>query len=141
MTANIHETKTPQDLNQFQSEHSWLLIADGPTLSSFHDRWERSRALPGTFWGGGQNGLWKYYKNGLPEDTPDYSVSVSLGCTCPDAGHRAPMGWCKHRLAVWILESNLKRGIVETALRAQDGQLADLFTPKTQDRFPLREAA
>jgi hypothetical protein len=31
-----------------------------------------------------------------------YVVHLEHGCTCPDYSTKAPFGWCKHRLAVWL---------------------------------------
>jgi hypothetical protein len=36
-----------------------------------------------------------------------YAVHLEHGCTCTDASTRAPFGWCKHRLAVWLYIQNM----------------------------------
>ena len=38
------------------------------------------------------------------EAEPGRFYRVNGTCDCPDFGHRAPQGWCKHRLATALVE-------------------------------------
>ena len=111
----VHGTATPE-YSQFCREHRWTLMLPEKELTGFMARWERAQELPGKFYGGG-NGNWGYYKPGQGSGPGAYTTSLE-GCTCPDAARegRAPGGWCKHRLALWIYDRRLQRimsGIVE----------------------------
>lgn len=106
-------TQSMKVQDQFAREHKWLLLADGPTMGQFYARWNRAEELPGIFYGGG-DGVWDYHKEILLRGQPGaYVVSVH-GCTCPDASNRAPNGWCKHRIRVWIIDRHLRRLAAET---------------------------
>lgn len=37
-----------------------------------------------------------------------YTVSLATGCNCPDGTTKAPFGWCKHRLAVWLYVQHME---------------------------------
>jgi len=37
------------------------------------------------------------------QEDPAIFYSVNGTCTCPDAQYMAPLGMCKHRLAVWMI--------------------------------------
>jgi len=130
-------------IKQFELENTWLLMADSATLAAFYARWERAGGLPGAFYGGGERAIpaWGYWKDPTTsEEAPaDYRVSVHW-CSCPDAISRAPNGWCKHRIAVWILDRHLRK-LASDIVRSDEDKLADLFAAQKPDRFPLRKAA
>jgi hypothetical protein len=52
-----------------------------------------------------------------------YAVTSEHHCSCPDAANRAPGGWCKHALAVLLVER------VEAAEAADTAALLAHFSP------------
>src|ERR671918_1190802 len=81
----------------FCNTHSWTKVIDAKGVADLMKRWDRAcelsechvtaRAID-------------YQVTSQTDPNKVYIVSLEKGCTCPDASSRAPMGWCKRRLAV-----------------------------------------
>jgi len=93
----------------WQAYINWY-IWDAPTQAALQARWERAIAiLNGEPW-------YSHILNDQEKEPQTYIIPANTGraagylyyqttayrCTCPDATSNAPLGWCKHRIAVWL---------------------------------------
>ena len=93
-------------------EYPYLQALDEKSTIALYQRMARAEELPGHFYRPGSPiGIIGYIKppfrqpDGHGKNAPDYILTIDDGCTCPDADPddgRAPFGWCKHRLALWL---------------------------------------
>jgi len=111
VTVNM-EIPTEAIYEAFAQEHTWTRMLDIGSATALYQRLDRagliaddqfseylgpSSQMTGTYSIESTTGQMK-----TPCQPVKYIVSEHEGCTCPDAQGRAPSGWCKHRLALWI---------------------------------------
>ena len=88
--------------NKFNHDHKWTLMLDEAAARAFGLRWERAVDLL-TAGAVHEAGSGIYQVTSQTDNQIRYWVSPGVSCTCPDT-HRAPWGWCKHQLAVWMYQ-------------------------------------
>lgn len=110
-----------------------IMVWNAKDTAALWRRWNRATELAqvNTRWRDWEGGWWRCVADtGLTAGHSLYQVSLG-SCTCPD-NPKAPWGWCKHRLALWI------RLNVETATPMSDAEhqqaIDDLYGKKEYAR-------
>lgn len=106
---------TPYD--QFCKEQAWTHMADTKTMTALMGRFDRGTQLfrnDKVTWNmvkeTGSSRTYGLHLVGSATDTQKtYQVDM-YGCDCPDGSTtgKAPWGWCKHRLATWLYDRQLR---------------------------------
>jgi len=93
--------------DDFTHEHPWVLVLDHPSAAKLAQRFDRALTIlerpVDVIPKYRDNGPIDYFVRSQADNAKSYTVTRDT-CTCPDGrtGGRAPVGWCKHRFAVWL---------------------------------------
>jgi len=98
------ETHLERAVSIFTRHNPWFRMADADTSTAIHLRIHRALAINPRYLCQSlhPNGLGTYSIASTSSPGVIYVVNLEKGCSCPDSQNRAPMGWCKHRLALWL---------------------------------------
>ena len=123
MTTKITKRTDPvaaAGLRAFREANPWTGGAGANALEALEVRWASALDLPGRFSLERNSGTAHYIP---PPDAggPPYRLDITGGCTCPDSRYRAPRGWCKHRLALWLIRQIQRPRSVAASQRAIPG--------------------
>lgn len=101
-------------ITRFAKAHPWVHILDPQASAGLARRMQAAQELvPHSVthpaWSP-ERGIMLGHFEVISASTPglSYTVSLATGCNCPDGTTRAPMGWCKHRLAAWLYVQHME---------------------------------